>query len=136
MIAFWVLALIGVVVLNGMLAGKTSNKIGTPGTESQRASDLLNARFPAQSGSTAQLVFAAPAGGNLTSGADATALATALKTIRGQQGVVSVTDPVQAGAVSPDGRIAYAQVRYPVAGSDVTSGQVSTLEKAARTVRR
>jgi RND superfamily putative drug exporter len=134
MIAFWVLALIGVVVLNGMLAGKTSNKIGTPGTESQRASDLLNARFPAQSGSTAQLVFAAPAGGNLTSGADATALATALKTIRGQQGVVSVTDPVQAGAVSPDGRIAYAQVRYPVAGSDVTSGQVSTLEKAARTV--
>jgi putative drug exporter of the RND superfamily len=109
--------------------------VAIPGTESQQAFDLLNARFPAQSGSTAQLVFAASAGQKLTSGADATALAGALDTIRGQAGVVSVTDPAQAGAVSADGRIAYAQVRYPVAGPEVTGVQVTALEKAACTIR-
>ena len=77
-IAFWVVALIGVVLLNGALAGKTTDTLSIPGTESQQAFDLLNARFPAQSGSTAQLVFAAPPGQNLTSGANTTALTRAL----------------------------------------------------------
>jgi putative drug exporter of the RND superfamily len=134
MIAFWVVALIGVVVLNGMLAGTTSDKFKIPGTESQQAFDLLDARFPAQSGSTAQLVFAAPDGQTLTSGADAAAVEGALDAIRGQKGVVSVTDPVEAGAVSANGRIAYAQVRYPVGANDVTDTQVNALEHAAQRV--
>jgi putative drug exporter of the RND superfamily len=134
MIAFWVVALIGVILLNGALGGKTTDTLGIPGTESQKAFDLLNARFPAQSGSSVQLVFAAPVGQSLTGGADATALADALTTIRGQLGVVSVTDPTHGGAVSPDARIAYAQVRYPVAAGEVTGAQVTALERAARTV--
>jgi RND superfamily putative drug exporter len=134
MIACWVAALIGVVLLNGTLAGTTSDKLSIPGTQSQQAFDLLDARFPAQSGSTAQLVFAAPDHQSLTDGARATALADALAAIRAQHGVVSVTDPAQAGAVSANHRIAYAQVRYPVAANDVTDAQVKTLEHAARTV--
>src|SRR5260221_2819481 len=108
MIAVWVIVLIGIGVLSGALGGKTTDNVSTPGTESQKAFDLLKARFPAQSGSTAQLVFAAPVGQNLTSGTDATALAGALSTIRAQEGVVSVTDPVHARALSKGSRIAYA----------------------------
>jgi RND superfamily putative drug exporter len=133
-IAFWVLALIGVVMLNGLLEGKTTDKFEIPGSESQQAFDLLNARFPAQSGSTAQLVFAAPDGQTLTNRSDATTLAGALGAIRDQRGVVSVTNPLQSGTVSANGRIAFAEVRYPVAGREVTSAQVNALEKAARTV--
>ena len=133
-ITFWVVALVGVVLLNGALAGKTTDTLSIPGTESQQAFDLLNARFPAQSGSAAQLVFTARPGHTLTSGADATALTGALEAIRDQQGVVSVTDPAQAGAVSADGQIAYAQVRYPDAAQQVTTAQVAALERTARTV--
>jgi len=135
MIAFWVVVLVGIGVLNGALGGKTTNSVSTPGTESQKAFDLLNARFPAQSGSTAQLVFAAPVGQNLTSGPDATAIAHVLTTIRTQPGVVSVTDPVQSSAVSRDGRIAYAQVRFDTTAGQVTGPQVAALENAARTVQ-
>ena len=42
--------------------GAFVDSFSTPGTESQQAVDLLTQRFPAQSGDTATLVFAADAG--------------------------------------------------------------------------
>ena len=46
--------------------GATSDVFEIPGTESQRAADLLDERFPEQGGSSARLVFAAPDGEPLT----------------------------------------------------------------------
>jgi putative drug exporter of the RND superfamily len=62
MLGFWLVVLIGVAVAGNAAGGKTSDKFSIPGTESQKAFDLLASRFPAQSGSTEQIVFAAPAG--------------------------------------------------------------------------
>jgi RND superfamily putative drug exporter len=133
-IVLWVLALIGATLLSSGLGGTTSDKFVMPGTDSQRAFDLLDERFPAQSGSTAQVVFAAPAGHSIATGTDAAALGNALDAIRSQAGVVSVTDPAQSDAVAADGRIAYAQVRYAVDSAKVTDAQIAALEGSARTV--
>jgi RND superfamily putative drug exporter len=134
MIALWLVALVGAIVLNVTLDGKTSDKFEIPGTESQEAFDLLDQKFPAQSGSTAQIVFAAPAGVDLADAETKEAISTALEEIRGQEGVASVTDPFETGTVSPDGRVAYAQVRYPVTAQEVEHDQFEEMSEAAATV--
>ncbi|MCU1344735.1 MAG: transrane transport protein, partial [Acidimicrobiia bacterium] len=47
-LAFWVLLLVIIGVVGASLGGSTSDKFTLPGTESQKAFDLLDQRFPAQ----------------------------------------------------------------------------------------
>ena len=66
----WLLALVLVIVLAKTAGGKDATNFTLPGTESQQAFDLLKAHFPARSGDTADIVFAATdprASGHLTS---------------------------------------------------------------------
>src|SRR3954447_9689354 len=59
------------IVLAGLWAtapGDYVNNFRLPGTESQRAYDLLKDRFPQQAGDTASVVFAVKQGGVLDSG--------------------------------------------------------------------
>ena len=62
--------LIVLIVLWRTIGGAFSNSFSLPGTESQRAFDLLKTRFPAQAGDSANLVFKAPAGVNAPARAD------------------------------------------------------------------
>src|SRR5947209_1760768 len=55
----WIVAFIGMGVLSGVVGNAFSNNFSSPGTESQRAFDLLRSRFPSQSGDTAIVVFKA-----------------------------------------------------------------------------
>ena len=55
-LGLWLALLVGVVVSAAARGGETSDKLTMPGTESQRAFDLLDARFPAQGGSSTQVV--------------------------------------------------------------------------------
>src|ERR1700682_4269762 len=57
----WLLALVVVTALSRTAGGKTATNFTLPGTESQRAFDLLKQSFPARSGDTADIVFTATA---------------------------------------------------------------------------
>ena len=52
----WLAVLVGIAVAASAAGGTTTNRLQVPGTESQRATDLLARRFPARSGSTAWAV--------------------------------------------------------------------------------
>src|SRR5216683_8102135 len=65
-VAAWMVVLIAIGAAAAALHKPTNNAFNVPGTESQRALDLLNARFPGAGGATARIVFAAPAGHTLT----------------------------------------------------------------------
>src|SRR4051812_23465852 len=67
-IGLWVAAFVLCAALWGTAAGDFVNNFRLPGTESQRAYDLLKDRFPAQSGDTASVVFAVDNGRVLASG--------------------------------------------------------------------
>src|SRR5437868_797032 len=54
----WVLLVVGLIAMAGAFGGKPADSFTIPGTESQKAQDLLKARFPAQSGAMARVVFA------------------------------------------------------------------------------
>ncbi|QKW62840.1 MMPL family transporter [Streptomyces sp. NA03103] len=133
----WValLTLAGVGAASAPPAGNSSFSI--PGTEAQKAFDLLEQRFPGASadGATARVVFKAPSGEKMT---DAENKATVQKTVDeladGSE-VASVADPYTGNAVSKDGTIAYASVKYDVSGMELEESTKDALEDAAQQAR-
>ncbi|MGP2440932.1 MMPL family transporter [Streptomyces sp. JW3] len=133
----WValLAVAGIGAASAPPAGTTSFSI--PGTEAQKAFDLLEQRFPGQSadGATARVVFKAPDGEKMT---DADNKATVLKTVDelsdGSE-VTSVADPYAGKTVSEDGTIAYTSVKYDVSGMELEETSKDALEDAAQQAR-
>ena len=116
------------------LSGPTANGFSIPGTESQRAADLLNERFP-QAGAdaaTARIVFQAPAGQKLT---DTPQVKQTLDRIATAPQVARVLDPFTAKAISPDGRTGYAQVTYDVPAADVTPEAKDAVDAAIEPAR-
>jgi putative drug exporter of the RND superfamily len=126
-LAAWVIVIVVLAVLATSVKQPTKNAITIPGTESQRAIDLLNQQFPGAGGAQAQVVFSVPSSQTLTSASNRQAIESTLSELRKLPQVVSVTDPFQAGTISKDGRIAFAVVAYPVAVADVTSHSQAAL---------
>jgi RND superfamily putative drug exporter len=61
-LAAWIVALVAAFAASSTLAGEFSADYATPGSESQRAGELLRDRFPGQSAETVDVVWQAPAG--------------------------------------------------------------------------
>ncbi|MFJ9559781.1 MMPL family transporter [Streptomyces fuscichromogenes] len=133
----WValLTLAGVGAANAPAAGSTSFSI--PGTEAQKAFDLLDQRFPGSSsnGATARVVFKAPAGEKMTDKLNKATVEKTVKELADGSEVVSVADPYQAHTVNKDGTVAYASVRYEVSGTELKDSSRTALEDAARQAR-
>ncbi|MFF9808655.1 MMPL family transporter [Streptomyces coeruleorubidus] len=134
----WValLTLAGVGAASAPAAGNSSFSI--PGTEAQKAFDLLEQRFPGMSadGATARVVFKAPSGEKMTDPGNKATVQEAVKELADGSGVVRVTDPYQAKAVSKDGTVAYAQVSYKVSGMELEDSSRDALEDSAQDARK
>lgn len=118
-LATWLVLLAGAVAAAATLSGTTSESFSTPGTESQRANDLLDKRLPDANGADGRIVFAAPAGERLTGGERSAAIEAALADVARAPDVIGTEDPFAAGLVSRDGRVALAQVTWGVPEDDV-----------------
>ncbi|MFI8189811.1 MMPL family transporter [Streptomyces sp. NPDC085946] len=133
----WValLALAGAGAAGAPAAGSTSFSI--PGTEAQKAFDLLEERFPGTSadGATARVVFKAPDGEKMTDAGHKATVRKAVGELSDGSQVASVTDPYRAKSVSEDGTIAYAQVSYEVSGMELEEAGKDALEDAAQHAR-
>jgi RND superfamily putative drug exporter len=133
----WValLTLAGLGAANAPSAGSGSFSI--PGTEAQRAFDLLDERFPGLSadGATARVVFRAPAGEKITGAAAKAAVERTVKELSGGPEVASVADPYAARTVSRTGTTAYAQVRYKVPAMELKDATREHLKDAVRDAR-
>ncbi|PZT69307.1 MMPL family transporter [Streptomyces sp. SW4] len=133
----WValLALAGVGAAGAPPAGSTSFSI--PGTEAQKAFDLLEQRFPGAGadGATARVVFQAPDGEKMTDAGNKAAVDKTVRELADGSEVASVADPYTARAVSRDGTIAYASVRYEVPGMELEQSSKDALEDAAEHAR-
>ncbi|MEU6089123.1 MMPL family transporter [Streptomyces sp. NPDC047085] len=133
----WValLTLAGVGAASAPAAGNTSFSI--PGTEAQKAFDLLEQRFPGMSadGATARVVFKAPSGEKMTNHANKAAVKKTVKELKSGSEVASVADPYTGHAVSKDGTIAYASVKYKVSGMELKDSTRDALKEAAQDAR-
>ncbi|MFD7062682.1 MMPL family transporter [Streptomyces sp. NPDC059906] len=133
----WValLTLAGVGAASAPPAGNSSFSI--PGTEAQKAFDLLEQRFPGASadGATARVVFKAPAGEKMTDAGHKAAVEKTVDELADGSEVASVADPYTGDAVSKDGTIAYASVKYDVSGMELEESTKDALEDAAQQAR-
>ncbi|MFJ4842423.1 MMPL family transporter [Streptomyces sp. NPDC088746] len=114
-------------------ATATSSSFSIPGTEAQRAFDLLEERFPGGSadGATARVVFKAPEGETVTAAANKAEIQDIVGELKsGSDQIASVADPYQANAVSKDGSTAYISVSYKVSSMELTDGTREALEDA------
>jgi RND superfamily putative drug exporter len=126
-IGLWVGAFLLLAVLWGVAAGEYVNNFRLPGTESQRAYDLLKERFPQQSGDTATVVFAVKDGKVLDTSNKGT-IDQAIGTIKKSPEVLAVGDPFAKGApVSQDGKITFATIQFRKGAGDVDPTKVKTM---------
>ncbi|MFJ1750062.1 MMPL family transporter [Streptomyces sp. NPDC088116] len=116
----------------------TSSSFSIPGTEAQKAFDLLEQRFPGASadGATARIVFKAPANEKMTDAAHKAEVREIVGELSdGSDQIASVTDPYDAKAVSQDGSTAYIQVSYKVNSMEMTETTRTALEEAGADAR-
>ncbi|WP_030341588.1 MMPL family transporter [Streptomyces sp. NRRL S-1022] len=133
----WValLTLAGVGAASAPAAGNTSFSV--PGTEAQKAFDLLEQRFPGMSadGATARVVFKAPKGEKMTDAVNKAAVEKTVKELGSGSEVASVADPYTGHAVGKHGTIAYASVKYKVSGMELEDSSRDALKAAAQHAR-
>ncbi|NEC14894.1 MMPL family transporter [Streptomyces sp. SID8014] len=118
----------------------TSNSFSIPGTEAQRAFDLLEERYPEQTadGASARVVFKAPDGEKITAPENAAEVSGIVKELKGgSDQIASISDPFsrEAPAVSRDGTTAYTTVQYDVSSFELTEETRDSLESAGDDAR-
>ncbi len=118
-VVLWVLTLVGVVLGARAAGGETASVFSVPGTESQAAFDLLEARFPDRAGDTADIVFHADEG--VDDPRVRRAMERFFDDVEGVDHVLGVASPYTAEPrpVSADGTTAFATIQF-----DARAGQL------------
>ena len=131
----WLAALIAIQGIAGAVGTKKISNFRLPGTESQRAYDLLADHFPAQKGDTDQIVYRARSG-KLTDPATRARIEASLKRVKAAPDVGSVDSPFgPRGQVTKDGRIGVAQLNYAISTNDIEPSDLEKAQDAAFTAR-
>jgi RND superfamily putative drug exporter len=131
-ITAWVVVAVLIGAAAGAFGGKLVNEFRVPGSDAQRALDLLEERFPARAGDTAAIVFASK--GPLTDAEGRRAVAAAAVAAKDVPGVVGVGNPYVAkgGAISRDGRIGFVDVQFDAPASQIDAKDIDRLEDGVR----
>ncbi|WP_242908216.1 MMPL family transporter [Actinomadura terrae] len=128
----WLALLVAAGLGAATLAEPAPDTFTVPGTEAQRANDLIKSRFPdaATGGATARVVFAAPDGRTVTEPRARAAVERAVAKLKAAPQVASASDPYAHQSVSKDGRIALAEVGYRVPSTEMKSADRTALRAA------
>lgn len=136
-VATWLAVLVAVGAAAVALKGPTDDSFSVPGTQSQRALDLLKEKFPGTGGATARVVVAAPAGHTLNEAGYRALLAPTLRLVRQVpqtvQGTGSAKSPL---TISKDQRIAFGDINFTVPVTKLTARTRSALERVAQPARK
>src|SRR5918999_2132076 len=129
-IGLWVAAFFLFAALWATAAGDYINNFRLPGTESQRAYDLLKERFPEQSGDTASVVFAVDQG-RVLDPANRPAIERVVAEVEESPEVLAVGDPFAQGApVSQDGRITFAQIQLRKGAGEADPSEIKKMAES------
>jgi len=110
----WIVLLVGSLGISRAVGSNFSNNFSLPGTESQRATDLLQRDFPAQAGDSDQIVLHAREGRitDPTVRAQVEPMLAEVARLPHVSGVVSPYSPAGAHAISRGGQMAFATVNF------------------------
>jgi len=136
----WIGIVIGLIVIVIAFGGQLRDKFEIPGSETQKAVDLIKAEFSSEQGAVLNIVFAAPSGQRLDTPQRKQAVNAAIAKLRsaefkpkdGKAGLSSVGNPFSDATFSDDGRIAYSEAQFNETIEDKDRPQVVAVEDAAR----
>jgi RND superfamily putative drug exporter len=130
----WVVALFAMIAISGTVGADFSEEFSLPDSDSKEALDLLEEKFPAQSGEAAQIVFKANAG--VDSPPVRQKMERVFSEVEEEKHVSEVASPYGKGggaaAISDDGKIAYATVQFDVAGPDLDTEEAKRVMETAQ----
>jgi RND superfamily putative drug exporter len=129
----WIVALVGIGMLASSAGSDFTEEFSLPSSDSKDALDLLENRFPAQAGDVVQIVYKAE------SGVETPTVERKMEGVFTQVAalphVSEVSSPYEkggAGAVSDDGRIAYATAQLNVTTDKLNDGEVKKIMDTAQ----
>ncbi len=136
----WIGIVALLIVLVGTVGGSLRDEFEIPGSETQKATDLIEKEFSSEQGGVLNVVLAAPKGERLDEGERKAAIEGIVTELRsdefkpkdGKAGLESVNDPFEDDTVSDDGRIAYFEAQFDQTIEDKDRDQVVAVEDAAR----
>ena len=130
----WIAGLIVVGMIAKTAGSAFSEDFSLPASDSKEALDLLEQKFPAQSGEAAQIVFKAD------QGVETPAVEQKMKAVFAKvekfPHVSEVASPYAKGdgaaAISKDGKIAYATIQFDAINSDIDKGKTEEIISTAQ----
>jgi RND superfamily putative drug exporter len=135
-LAFWLSLLVAIGVIAQAVKKDTNDAFNVPGTESQRALDLLDEKFPGSGGATARIVFAAPKGHTLDEPQYKSVVDPTIERAQSvPQAVTTGEQFLKSFTVSKDKTIGFADLHFAVPVADLTDQTKDALEEVAEPAR-
>jgi RND superfamily putative drug exporter len=139
-IASWLAIVVLLVTLVATVGGSLKDEFEIPGSDTQKATDLIESEFAEEQGGVLNVVFAAPPGERLDTPRRRAAVQRAIARLRSPEfkptkdkvGLESVGNPFSKDTFSDDGRIAYAEAQFNKVIYEKDRDEVVAVEDAAR----
>ena len=140
----WVGIIAALIVLVGTIGGSLKDEFEIPGSDTQKATDLIESEFAAEQGGVLNLVFAAPEGETLDTPERRAAIEDAVAQLEtdefaptgtapeGEAGITSVGNPFEDDTISDDGRIGYTEAQFDRVIYDTDREAVLAVQEAVR----
>src|SRR6266566_8587962 len=142
-VAGWLGIFVVLIGLNAAFHGKLINDFKIPGSDTQKATDLITAKFGAQKGAALRVVVAAPNGQRIDTGARASAIrhmlavgAASERTLaQNPKETSEITSPLSDhDQLADDGRVAFFDVQYDRTGFELPRSGIVKVEDHLRSI--
>jgi putative drug exporter of the RND superfamily len=139
-IGAWVGIIAVLIALVATVGGSLRDEFEIPGSDTQKATDLIESQFASEQGGVLNVVFAAPEGQRLDTPERKAAIEAAVAKLRtkefkpadGKAGLESVGDPFAKDTFAKNGRIAYAEAQFNETIEDEDRDAVVAVEDSVR----
>ena len=136
----WLGILVALIVLVATIGGGLRDEFEIPGSDTQRATDLIEAEFASEQGGVLNVVFAAPEGERLDTEERREAIEEAVARLETEEfaptedrtGIESIGDPFDENSISDDGRIAYTEAQFDREITEEEREEVVAVQEAVR----
>jgi putative drug exporter of the RND superfamily len=136
----WVAIIIVLAGLVFTVGGSLRDEFEIPGSDTQRATDLIESKFASEQGAVLNIVFAAPEGQRLDTPERKAAIEKSIALIQqapytptaDKAGIESAGDPFDPSTFSDNGRIAYSEAQFDQTIEDKDRDAVVAVEDAVR----
>jgi putative drug exporter of the RND superfamily len=137
----WLGIVVVLVALVATVGGSLRDEFEIPGSDTQKATDLIESQFKSEQGSVLNIVLAAPEGQRLDTPERKAAIQAEMQKLRSSSdfkpstdtaGLESVGNPFSAATLSDNGRIAYAEAQFDRVIYDKDRDSVVNVEDSVR----